>query len=210
MGGLSMRARLALAEASTAIGTATNSGEGVFIAEERKLAKHYIIQYHRGAWPTSPQHNWDILQKADAIEIQLSQGAQCAAPMTEKPHSIHREMQERFGLKANEAAVIPSRLHGVDGPHDLFALVQKLKDRFGVPIGIKFAATNQLEQEVPIYVSAGVDFLTIDGAEGGTHGGPPSSKIRWAYRPFGPLRARAVFWRSRAWIKTFPLSRPGG
>lgn len=172
-GALSLRARLALAKASTIIGTATNSGEGVFIPEERKLAGHYIIQYHRGTWPTSPQYDWDILRKADAIEIQLSQGAQGAAPMTEQPSSIHRNMQQRFGLHADQPAVIASRLHGVDGPRDLIALVQKLKDRFGVPIGIKFAATNQLEQEVPVYLAAGVDFLTIDGAEGGTHGGPP-------------------------------------
>ncbi len=172
-GAVSLRARQALAQASAVIGTATNSGEGVYIPEERQLAKHYVIQYHRGTWPTSPQYNWDQLKQADAIEIQLSQGAQGAAPMKDRPQNIHPEMRRRFGLEAHEEAVIAARLDGVDAPDDLISLVQKLKERFPVPVGIKFAATNQLEREVPLYLSAGVDFLTIDGAEGGTHGGPP-------------------------------------
>lgn len=172
-GALSLRARIALAKASDQIGTATNSGEGVYIAEESKAAQHYVIQYHRGTWPTSPQNQWDVLEKADAIEIQLSQGAQGAAPMTDSAQSIHPEMRRRFGLAADENAVIAGRLQGVNNPHELIALVRKLKDRFPVPVGIKFAASNQLEQELPIYVESGVDFLTIDGAEGGTHGGPP-------------------------------------
>lgn len=172
-GAVSLQARRALAQASAAVGTATNSGEGVFIREERKLAQHYIIQYHRGTWPTSPQYDWDRLEAADAIEIQLSQGAQGAAPMTAQPASIHPEMRKRFGLDPKDAAVISSRLEGVDRPDDLITLVQRLKARFPVPVGIKFAATNRLEREVALYIAAGIDFLTVDGAEGGTHGGPP-------------------------------------
>ena len=172
-GAVSLRARLALAQATAAVGTATNSGEGVYIAEERRVAKHYIMQYHRGTWPTSPQYDWDRLQQADAIEIQLSQGAQGAAPMKDQPTSIHPEMQKRFGLEQDDTALIASRLEGVNNPDDLIALVKKLKERFPIPIGIKIAATNQLEREVPLYIEAGVDFLTLDGAEGGTHGGPP-------------------------------------
>lgn len=172
-GALSLRARIALAKASTEVGTATNSGEGAFIAEERNAAKQYIIQYHRGTWPTSPQNLWDVLDNADAIEIQLSQGAQGAAPMTESSSSIHPEMRRRFALEGKQGAVIAARLNGVNSAQDLVKLVHQLKDRFPVPVGIKFAATNQLEQELPLYIDAGVDFLTIDGAEGGTHGGPP-------------------------------------
>ncbi len=172
-GAVSMRARLALAKASSAVGTATNSGEGVYIAEERQLADKYIIQYHRGTWPNSPQYDWPIFEQADAIEIQIGQGAQGAAAMTDNPKNIHPEMRKRFGLGSNEEAVIASRLQDVNRPDELIDLVERLKARFPVPVGIKFAATNRLEQEVPIYIEAGVDFLTIDGAEGGTHGGPP-------------------------------------
>ncbi len=172
-GALSLRARVALATASSQIGTATNSGEGVYIAEEREAARHYVIQYHRGTWPTSPQNQWKVFDKADAIEIQISQGAQGAAPMTDLSKSIHPEMRRRFGLDADENAVIAGRLKGVTNPQELISLVKKLKDRFPVPVGIKFAASNHVEQELPIYIEAGVDFLTIDGAEGGTHGGPP-------------------------------------
>lgn len=172
-GALSLKARVALAKASAIVGTATNSGEGVFIKEEREAAKHYIIQYHRGTWPTSPQNKWEVFKDADAIELQISQGAQGAAPLKNEPKTIHPEMRRRFGLKEDQEALIGGRLKGVARPEDLIKLVKELKDRFPVPVGIKFGATAQMEKELPVYLEAGVDFLTIDGAEGGTHGGPP-------------------------------------
>ncbi|MCL6564195.1 MAG: FMN-binding glutamate synthase family protein [Firmicutes bacterium] len=172
-GALSLKARIALAKAAGEVGTATNSGEGVFIAEERQWAKHYIMQYHRGTWPHSPQNQWEVLKQADAIEIQLGQGAQGSAPMRDQPQAIHPEMQRRFGLKPGEPATISARLKGIDDPKALIALVKRLKQEFEVPVGVKLAATHRLEQELEILLDAELDFITLDGAEGGTHGGPP-------------------------------------
>ncbi len=198
---MSLQARLALAQASATVGTATNSGEGVYIPEERELARHYIIQYHRGTWPTSPQYHWEVFEQADAIEIQISQGAQGAAPMTDHPHAILPEMRRRFGLKPEGEAKIAARLDGVNQPEDLIDLVYRLKGRFSVPVGIKFAATNQLEREVPFYIEAGVDSLTLDGTEGGTHGGPPVLQDAMG---LPTLWAIARTWRlNGAWPKTF-------
>lgn len=47
-------------------GTATNTGEGPFLASERKAARRLIIQYNRGLWNKEPE----ILRQADMIEIQ--------------------------------------------------------------------------------------------------------------------------------------------
>lgn len=172
-GALSLEARVALARASAGAGTATNSGEGVFIPEERREASHYIVQYHRGTWPTSPQYHRQVLQQADAIEVELTQGAQGGAPMTTQPGNIHPEMRRRFGLNEADAARIASRLEGVDDPADLIRLVQDLKRTHPVPVGIKVAASQGLERDLDVFVQAGVDFVAVDGAEGGTHGGPP-------------------------------------
>ena len=43
-----------------------------------------------------------------------------------------------------------------------------------MPIGVKVGVSAYVEQELDIFLEAGVDFVTIDGAEGGTHGGPPT------------------------------------
>jgi glutamate synthase domain-containing protein 2 len=172
-GALSLKARLALAGAATNVDTATNSGEGLFLPEERRAARHYIVQYHRGTWPTSPQNDPQGLEAADAIEVQVSQGAQGAAPMTTRSDLLHAEARRRFGLGEGESARIAARLKGVADPEDLLAILTRLKDRYDVPVGVKFAPSHRLEEELAFFLRAPIDFVTLDGAEGGTHGGPP-------------------------------------
>jgi glutamate synthase domain-containing protein 2 len=77
-----------------------------------------------------------------------------------------------LGISPKEPAEVSSRLSGVDGRSDLRPLVEELRSETnGVPIGVKIGATHWLEKELQIFLEAGVDFISIDGAEGGTHGG---------------------------------------
>ena len=172
-GALSRRAKVALAMAAARAGTATNTGEA-YLPEEREAARHLIIQYHRGGWPNSPQNRRDILKRADAIEIQLGQGAQASTPQRTQASMMDQEMREVFGLQPGEDAVIHSRLEGVDHPDDFIRLVRGLKEEYGVPVGLKFGATHHQERELEIALRAGVDFVVVDGAEGGTHGASPT------------------------------------
>src|SRR5690606_12835665 len=71
-GALSKRAKIALAKAASAVGTATNTGEAGLLEEEREAANLLIGQYNRGGWMNTP----DKYTRLDAIEIQLGQGAQ--------------------------------------------------------------------------------------------------------------------------------------
>lgn len=167
-GALSKACKIALAKASTLAKTATNSGEAPLIKEEREAADKFILQYNRGAWAT----DINDLREADMIEIQLGQGAQAGAPMRTPASKIDSEMREIFKLEEGEDAIIHSRLPGVNSSDDFITLVNELHSNLDVPVGIKIAATNYLEEELEIAVKAGVDFVTIDGASGGTHGGP--------------------------------------
>ncbi|WP_227765906.1 FMN-binding glutamate synthase family protein [Zhaonella formicivorans] len=169
-GALSKRAKIALAIGASMAGSATNSGESGFLPEERKAANRFILQYHRGGWTSQAK----FLNQADMIEIQLGQGAQASAPMKTPGKLIGEEMREAFQLLPGQDAVIHSRLPQVEEPADLKKLVEKLrKISGGVPIGIKLAASHHLEKELLIAIEAGVDVIALDGAEGGTHGGPP-------------------------------------
>jgi len=171
-GALSKQARIALAKASTAAGTATNTGEGAYLPEEREAAAKYIYQYHRGRWPHGNKKEFYAL--ADMIEIQLGQGAQASTPQTTKADTIDEEFRHIFGLEEGEDAVIASRLDGVESEKDLKHLVSRLKEETGgVPISYKFAASHYLEEEIELAVAAGVDVIVIDGAEAGTHAGQP-------------------------------------
>lgn len=169
-GALSKSAKLALAKAATAAGTATNSGEAGLMKEEREAAQLFIGQYNRGGWMNTP----DKYKQLDAIEIQLGQGAQGSASQRTSVKNIGEDYREVFELKEGEPAIIHSRLPGVNTSDEFIQLVRRLRHETGVPVGLKIAATHHLEKELEIALEAGVDFLTLDGAEGGTHGGAPT------------------------------------
>jgi len=165
---LSEQVKIALARATGRLGTATNTGEAGLLPSERKAAKYLIGQYNRGGWLNSP----DKLRQLDAVEVQLGQGAQAAVPQRTLAKDIGPDFRRVFGLAEGEDAVIHSRLPGINAAEDFLALIPQLKkEAQGIPVGLKLCATHHLERELEIAVKAGVDFLAIDGHEGGTHGG---------------------------------------
>lgn len=167
-GALSLKAKVALARGASMAGTATNSGEAPLVDEERKEARYFIGQYNRGGWMNTP----DRLSKLDAIEIQLGQGAQAAAPMRTASHQIGEDLRKAKGLAPGEDAVIHSRLQSVNSARDFIRLVGELRDHYQVPVGLKFAASHYMEKELDIAAEAGIDYVVVDGSEAGTHGGP--------------------------------------
>ncbi|SJZ60089.1 FMN-binding glutamate synthase family protein [Selenihalanaerobacter shriftii] len=167
-GALSKKMKTALAKAASEIETATNSGEAPLLEEEWENAKYFIGQYNRGGW----MNEHEALKKLNAIEIQLGQGAQASASMKTPARLIGKEYRNKFRLAEGQPAVIHSNLPGVKNKEDFINLVEELRSEYGVPVGIKIAATHYLEKELDIMLQADVDFITIDGSEGGTHGGP--------------------------------------
>lgn len=167
---LSKGVKIAFAKAAAKAGTATTSGEGPMLAEERKEAKYYILQYNRGDWAKSEE----ILNQADAIEIQFGQGALGGIGSRTKAENIDDEMREYFQYPAGYDLVNHSRQPEVQHPKDLAKLVKKLKDiTGGKPIGAKIGAGKHLEADLDILCSSGVDFITVDSCEAGTKGAVP-------------------------------------
>lgn len=168
-GALSKSAKIALAKGATMIGTATNTGEASLMEEERQAAALLIGQYNRGGWMNTP----DKYTRLDAIEIQLGQGAQGSTPQRSAAKNIGKDYQEVFDLPPGKGALIHSRLPGVETKEQFISLVRRLQQETGVPVGLKIAATHHLEKELLVAIEAGVDFITLDGAEGGTHAAAP-------------------------------------
>lgn len=205
-GALSKSTKIALAKAATAIGTATNTGEAGLLEEERQEAQLLIGQYNRGGWMNTP----DKYSRLDAIEIQLGQGAQGPTPQRKSAKYIGDEYRQVYGLKEGEDALIHSRLPGVNTKEDFIQLVRKLRHETGVPIGLKMGATHHLERELQIALEAEVDFITIDGAEGGTHGGAPTLQDDLGLPTlFAISRARDFFIRKKAIGKTSLIATGG-
>lgn len=149
---LSARAKYALALGSRLAGTVSNTGEGPFLPKERELADRLIVQY-----PRLPLHRTlDMLAQADALEIQLGQGASAGGAQVPFPHLVFPELPP------------------VRASSDLPKVVRFLKQAGGgVPVGVKFSFTNNLEREIDLCLEAEVDFLALEGAKAGTVAAPP-------------------------------------
>ncbi len=167
---LNSNTKMALAKTASNIGTATNSGNGPFSADERNQTNHYIFQYSRGFW----SKNAALLKQTNLIEITLGQGAWASAPIRIKGKQITPELGKLMQTVPGLDVLIEATLPELNATFSLNKLVVILKEvTEGVPIGVKIGATHYLEQELHLIAEAGCDFVSIDGIEGGSQGAPP-------------------------------------
>lgn len=168
--GVSAKTRIAIAKGTATVGTATNTGEGGFLPEDRTHAKYVIYQYHSGHWTKEPE----ILKQSDAIEIHIGQGATAGAASFIPPEYMQGKARQVLQVPPEQTVVIPSRHQEVNHPYDLRYLVHRLrKITDGIPIGVKICAGAELEDDLEVAVRSDVDFINIDGGQAGTKGSPP-------------------------------------
>lgn len=166
---LTEKVKIALARAANMVGTATNSGEGPVLPEELSEAEKYIIQYSRADWAKDPE----ILAQADMIEIHIGQGSSAGSPSQIPAKHLKGRAAQLMGVEPDGESEIRSRFPGVSRKTDWRRLVEELRALTdGVPIGMKLAI-GRLEEDLEIALYAGVDFITLDGAQAGTKGTPP-------------------------------------
>jgi len=112
----------------------------------------------------------------DAIEIKLSQGAKPGIGGLLPAVKLTHELSEIRGVPMGRDCISPSR-HSAFGDADgMLDFVEMLADRTGLPVGIKSAVGELAFWRDLVRLmeggDRGVDFVTIDGGEGGTGAGP--------------------------------------
>jgi glutamate synthase domain-containing protein 2/rubredoxin len=163
-GALSREAKLALAKGSAQAKTATCSGEGGILPEELEAAHKYIFEYVPNKYSVTDEN----LQAADAIEIKIGQSAKPGMGGHLPGNKVTAEIARIRGKRQGQDIISPSRFPDIHTAADLKETVTCLRKRSkGKPIGIKLAA-GQLQEDITIALSAGIDFITIDGRSGGT------------------------------------------
>ncbi|GBF35077.1 ferredoxin-dependent glutamate synthase [Desulfocucumis palustris] len=183
--------KIAFARGASAAGTATNTGLGPWLESERKAARHLILQYSRIDWNKDER----IIKQSDAMEIQFGQGANAGAGKTLKAEQINGTLRKRMGLQKGQDAVIHNRIEGIGSGKDLASLINYLKEiTGGVPVGVKMGAGKYLEEDLKIAVEAGADFVSVDGAEGGTHGSLPILEDDFGVPAMIAASRAAKFW----------------
>jgi len=114
--------------------------------------------------------------KVKAIEIKLSQGAKPGLGGMLPGAKVNTEIAQIRGIPEGKDCISPSRhtaFHDVDSMLDF---VEFVASETGLPVGIKSAVGHlwfwrELVQQMA-HTDRGVDFVTIDGGEGGTGAAP--------------------------------------
>ncbi len=164
-GALSKNCKIALARASAMVGTATNTGEGGMMPEERAAASQMIYQCLGGRYGFNPH---DML-RADGIELYISQGAKPGLGGQLMGKKITEEIARIRDIPAGIDLRSPSRHPDVMGADDLVIKIEEFREAtdWRVPISLKIGA-GRLKDDIKIALKDNVDFVEIDGMQGGT------------------------------------------
>ncbi|MFG2113720.1 FMN-binding glutamate synthase family protein [Streptomyces sp. NPDC048718] len=183
-GSLSGAAITALNQGAAMAGTMHNTGEGGLSSYHRN-GGDLVLQIgtsYFGCRDADGTFNLDKLKAVvagapvKAIEIKLSQGAKPGLGGMLPAAKVTPEIAEIRGIPAGEDCASPSRhtaFHDVDS---LLDFVELLAAETGLPVGIKSAVGEMSFWEELAALMArgdrGVDFVTVDGGEGGTGAAP--------------------------------------
>jgi glutamate synthase domain-containing protein 2 len=120
----------------------------------------------------------DVVESAPvkAIEIKLSQGAKPGLGGHLPGAKVNDEIARIRGVEPGKDVVSPSRHTAFRNVDEMLDIVELIADTTGLPVGIK-SAVGDLDfwRELAERMAdgqRGVDFITIDGGEGGTGAAP--------------------------------------
>lgn len=183
-GSLSGPAVEALNRGAAEAGALHNSGEGG-ISQHHRHGGDLLLQIGTGYFGCRDEAGrFDLAKLKDvvagapvrAIEIKLSQGAKPGLGGVLPAAKVSEEIAEIRGVPLGQDIISPSRhaeFHDVDSMLDW---VEMIATETGLPVGIKSAVgdltfweklTEHMAQD-----DRGVDFVTVDGGEGGTGAAP--------------------------------------
>lgn len=167
-GALSRSAKQAVAIASGLAGIAENTGEGGMSDAQRDAAGQLIFQMLGG------RLGWNIhdMNRADALEIYISQGAKPGFGGQLMAKKVTKELAEIRGIPAGIDLRSPSRHPDILGADDLVVKVEELREATGyrLPVGVKLGA-GRIHDDIKIAVKDGFDFVELDGMQGSTGAG---------------------------------------
>jgi len=168
-GAVSKEVKMAFAKVSTMAGTATSTGEGGMLPEERELANVLFYQCTPGRYGFNPR---DLI-RADAVEFFVSQGAKPGSGGHLQGSKITPEIAEVRGLPVGIDLRSPSRHPDWMGADDLVLKILELREAtdWQLPVSIKIAA-GRVKEDIKIAVKVGADIVALDGMQGGTGAGP--------------------------------------
>jgi glutamate synthase domain-containing protein 2 len=168
-GALSYEAKIALARGATMAGSATCSGEGGMIPDERRYSERWFYQCIQSRYGFNPHH----LRIADGCEFFIGQGCKVGLGGHLMGQKVTDQVAEMRSLPAGIDQRSPARHPDWLGPDDLALKIEEIREATNheIPIQLKLGAA-RVYDDVRMAVKCGPDSIYIDAMEGGTGAGP--------------------------------------
>ncbi|MBF0233507.1 MAG: alpha-hydroxy-acid oxidizing protein, partial [Desulfamplus sp.] len=168
LGALSPRVKTALGIASRLSGICENTGEGGMYSVERAEARQLIAQCLSG------RLGWNIhdMKRSDALELYISQGAKPGLGGQLMAAKLTKEIAQMRGIPHGMDLRSPSRHPDILGGDDLIMKVLEFREAVGwrLPVSLKLGG-GRTRDDVKIAYKDGIDFVELDGLQGGTGAG---------------------------------------
>ncbi|OUR64688.1 FMN-binding glutamate synthase family protein [Methylophaga sp. 42_25_T18] len=186
-GAISKPAVLALSAGAKAAGCWMNTGEGGLSPYHLEGGADIVFQIgtaKNGVRDLEGKLNDDKLIEVAAhpevkmFEIKMSQGAKPGKGGILPGEKITAEISAIRGVEIGEDAISPNRHVDITSFDDLLDMINRIRDVTGKPVGFKmvvgapFQIDDLLKTIIKRDVTAAPDFITVDGAEGGTGAAP--------------------------------------
>jgi glutamate synthase domain-containing protein 2 len=183
-GSMSGNAIQALNLGAAAAGCMHNTGEGGLSAHHRQGGDivlqigtaYFGCRDHAGAFDLAKLKAVVESAPVRAIEIKLSQGAKPGLGGLLPAAKVTREIAEIRGIPEGKDCASPSRHTAFSDVDSLLDFVERVATETGLPVGIKSAVGEMgFWHDLARLMSGrtrGVDFVTVDGGEGGTGASP--------------------------------------
>jgi glutamate synthase (ferredoxin) len=183
-GSLSANAVMALNQGAKIAGCLQSTGEGS-LSPYHQRGGDLIWQLGTGYFGArTPDGHFDLARFKDvvaanpvrAIEIKLSQGAKPGLGGLLPGAKVTPQIAAMRGIPVGKDCVSPAAHTAFTNVDSMLDFVELLASETGLPVGIKSAVGDigfweELANEM-VKGSRGVDFITIDGGEGGTGAAP--------------------------------------
>lgn len=188
-GALSKVAVQSLSKGAQLSGCWINTGEGGLSPFHLESGADVVVQIGTAKYGVRDLHGNLSDEKLKQVaahdqvkmfEIKLSQGAKPGKGGILPGHKVNQEIADMRGIIVGQDSVSPNRHPDIESVDDLLDMVERVRQVTGKPVGFK-AAFGQTQWLVELCESiqqrgesVAPDFITIDGAEGGTGAAPLS------------------------------------
>ncbi len=167
-GALSEEAKTALARGAQAAGTGICSGEGGMLPEEQAENDRYFYELASARFG----FNMELLKKVQAFHFKCGQGAKTGTGGHLPGDKVVGKIAKVRGLPEGTPAISPSRFPDWDHVDDFRRFADEVREfTGGIPIGFKLSAQH-IEHDIDAALSAGADYVILDGRGGGTGAAP--------------------------------------